>query len=70
MYAWLLQACGYILFANYEGRHLLMEYGKEYQQYRQKVSFILLDLNVSEIPEPLLSLIIALIIAFFLLTLI
>lgn len=66
MYAWLFQVCGYVLLAGYEERHLLIEYGKEYQQYRHKVSFIFPALNSSS--EPLLSLIIALIIAFFLLT--
>jgi len=64
MYAWLFQVCVYILLASYEERHLLMKYGKEYQQYRQKVSFIF-----PAIPEPSLSLIIAFIVAFCLLTL-
>jgi protein-S-isoprenylcysteine O-methyltransferase Ste14 len=63
---WLIEVFGYVLLAGYEERHLSMEYEKEYQQYRQKVSFIFPVPRLNKIPEPLFSLAIALITAFLL----
>jgi len=63
---WLIEVFGYVLLAGYEERHLSMEYEKEYQQYKQKVSFIFPAPRLNKIPEPLFSLVIALIIAFLL----
>jgi len=65
LYTWLIQVFGYVLLAGYEERHLLNEYEKEYQQYRQRVSFIL-PMSLNKIPEQLLTLVTALIIAFLL----
>jgi protein-S-isoprenylcysteine O-methyltransferase Ste14 len=66
LYVWLIEVFGYVLLAGYEERHLSIEYEKEYQQYKQKVSFIFPAPHLNKIPEPLFSLIIALIIAFLL----
>ncbi|TET19802.1 DUF1295 domain-containing protein [Candidatus Bathyarchaeota archaeon] len=66
LYVWLIQVFGYVLLAGYEERHLLMEYEREYQRYRQKVSFIFPAPRLNKIPEPLFSLAIALITAFLL----
>ena len=63
---WLIQVLGYVMLAAYEERHLMNEYKEEYQQYKQKVSFIFPVPAVTEIPEPLLSLALALVIAFLL----
>ena len=63
---WLIEVFGYVLLAGYEERHLSMEYEKEYQQYKQKVSFIFPAPRLNKIPEPLFSLVIELIIAFLL----
>jgi len=61
---WLIQMLGYVLLAAYEERHLLNEYGREYHHYRQRVPFIFPCPCVMRIPEPLASMLIALIIAF------
>lgn len=66
LYVWLIQVFGYVLLAGYEERHLVMDYEREYQRYRQKVSFIFPAPRLNKIPEPLFSLAIALIIAFLL----
>ena len=66
LYVWLIEVFGYVLLAGYEERHLSMEYEKEYQQYRQKVSFIFPAPRLNKIPELPFSLVIALIIAFLL----
>lgn len=66
LYVWLIQVLGYVLLAGYEERYLLMGYEREYQQYRQKVSFLFPAPRLNKIPEPLFSLVIALITAFLL----
>lgn len=66
LYVWLIQVLGYVLLAGYEERHLMMEHEREYQQYRQKVAFIFPVPRLNKIPDPLFSLVIALIIAFLL----
>lgn len=63
---WLIQVLGYVMLAAYEERHLMNEHKEEYQQYKQKVSFIFPVPAATEIPEPLLSLALALVIAFLL----
>lgn len=64
---WLIQVVGYILLAGYEERHLIKEYPEEYQQYKQKVSFLFLAPRINKIPEALVSLAIAYILAVLLL---
>jgi len=66
---WLIEVLGYILLAGYEERHLLIERGEEYRQYKQKVSFIFPTPRISKFAEPILSLI-TLLIMFYLVTLI
>jgi protein-S-isoprenylcysteine O-methyltransferase Ste14 len=63
---WLIQVLGYVLLAAYEERHLMNEHKEEYQQYKQKVSFIFPAPAVTKIPEPLFSLALALAVAFLL----
>jgi protein-S-isoprenylcysteine O-methyltransferase Ste14 len=63
---WLIQVLGYVMLAAYEERHLMNEHKEEYRQYKQKVSFIFPVPAVTRIPEPLLSLALALVIAFLL----
>ena len=63
---WLIEVFGYVLLAGYEEQHLSIEYEKEYQQYRQKVSFIFPAPRLNKISELPFSLVIALIIAFLL----
>jgi len=58
---WLIQALGYVLLAGYEERHLVREYEKEYQQYRQRVPFVF---PVPAATEQGSSIVLALIIAF------
>ena len=62
---WLIQVLGYVLLAAYEEQHLMNEYKQEYQRYKQKVSFIF-PVPATKIPEPLLSLALALVVAFLL----
>jgi protein-S-isoprenylcysteine O-methyltransferase Ste14 len=64
LFIWLIQVLGYIALASYEEHRLLHEYENEYQQYKQKVPFILPVSHPSRIPEPVFSFILALIIAF------
>ena len=64
--AWLIQVFGYLLLAGYEERRLMREYENEYQQYRQRVAFVFPVPATTKIPEPFLSIILSLIIAFFL----
>ncbi|KPV64837.1 MAG: hypothetical protein AOA65_0751 [Candidatus Bathyarchaeota archaeon BA1] len=45
LYFWLVEVSGYALLAGYEERHLLIEYGREYQQYKQAVPFIFPAIN-------------------------
>ncbi|MEM3722691.1 MAG: isoprenylcysteine carboxylmethyltransferase family protein [Candidatus Bathyarchaeia archaeon] len=59
---WLIEVLGYCLLASYEERCLLNKHGKEYRQYKQKVPFIF-PISVSRMPEPILTLTVALIIA-------
>jgi len=59
---WLIQVSGYIMLARYEEQHLIKEYEKEYQRYKQKVSFIFPVPCPSKIPEPCFSIILALIV--------
>lgn len=63
---WPILAFVYILLACYEERHLLKEYGKEYQEYRQKVPFIFPIPHPVKIPQPLFTMVVVLIFAFFL----
>lgn len=65
-WTWLIQVLGYVLLAGYEERHLIMEYETDYHQYRQKVPLIFPVPATMKIPEPLLSIILAMIIAFLL----
>lgn len=62
---WLIEVFGYLLLAGLEERCLLREFGKEYQQYKQRVPFIF-PLRVGEIPEPIVTLIVVLTIAYML----
>lgn len=64
LYVWLIQVFGYVLLAAYEEQHLLREYQREYQPYRQKVPFIFPIPRLTKIPEPLFSMVIAFIAAF------
>ena len=66
LYVWLIQVLGYVLLAAYEEQHLLREYEREYQPYRQKVPFIFPVPGLGKIPEPLFSMAIAFITAFLL----
>ena len=66
LYVWLIQVLGYILLAAYEEQYLLREHKIEYQQYRQKVPFIFPSPRITKIPEPIVSMVLALIIAFLL----
>lgn len=61
---WLLQVLGYIALAFYEERCLLQEHKSAYKQYQSKVPFIFPTPHLRGIPEPILSFILALIIAF------
>ncbi|MDH5771237.1 MAG: DUF1295 domain-containing protein [Candidatus Bathyarchaeota archaeon] len=63
---WLIQVLGYVLLAAYEERHLMNEHEQEYRRYKQKASFIFPIPAVTKIPEPLLSLALALVTAFLL----
>ncbi|MEM2276855.1 MAG: methyltransferase [Thermoproteota archaeon] len=62
---WFIGVLGYVLLAGYEERYLSSRFEKEYQQYKQKVPFIF-PVSISRIPEPVLTLIIALTITFML----
>ncbi len=64
LYVWLIQALGYVLLAAYEEQHLLKEYEREYQPYRQKVPFVFPIPRLTKIPEPLFTMVIAFITAF------
>jgi len=64
LYTWLVEVLGYALLASYEEHHLLEESKAEYQEYRWKVPFIFPTPPPAKIPEPLFSMILALIIAF------
>ena len=66
LYVWLIQVLGYVLLAAYEEQYLLREHKKEYQQYRDKVPFIFPSPRLTKIPEPLVSMGLAVIIAFLL----
>ena len=66
LYVWLIQVLGYILLAAYEEQYLLREHKIEYQQYRQKVPFIFPSPRITKIPEPIVSMVLALVIAFLL----
>jgi protein-S-isoprenylcysteine O-methyltransferase Ste14 len=59
---WLIEVFGYTLLAGYEEHYLLREYEKEYLEYKQKVPFIF-PISLGRIPEPLLTVLTALIIA-------
>jgi len=63
---WLIQVLGYVLLASYEEQHLLREYEKEYQRYKQKAPLVLPIPRVPKIPEALLTMAVALIITFLL----
>lgn len=62
--SWSILAFVYILLAWYEERHLLKEYEKEYQEYRQKVPFMFPIPYPAKIPQPLFTLVIVLIFGF------
>jgi len=66
VYVWLIQVLGYILLAAYEEQYLLREHKREYQHYKAKVPFIFPTPLLTKIPEPLVSMILAVIIAFLL----
>jgi protein-S-isoprenylcysteine O-methyltransferase Ste14 len=63
---WLMELFGYIMLAGYEERHLSLEYGQEYQQYKEKVAFIFPTPRIRKIPEPIFSLTIVLIMVYLL----
>ena len=65
--AWFLQVTGFFLLAAYEEKHLLREFGDEYEQYKRDVPFVLPFSRLTRIPEPFFSAIVA--IAFILLLL-
>lgn len=60
-FAWLIQTVGYILLAVYEEHALLKEHKKEYQQYKRRVPFLFPIPHLSNIPEPLVTMIILII---------
>ncbi|MEM4114951.1 MAG: methyltransferase [Saccharolobus sp.] len=62
---WFIGVLGYVLLAGYEERYLSSRFEKEYKQYKQKVLFIF-PVSISRMPEPVLTLIIALTITFML----
>jgi protein-S-isoprenylcysteine O-methyltransferase Ste14 len=66
LYVWLIQVLGYALLAAYEERYLLSEHKTEYQQYKDKVPSIFPIPRLRKIPEPLVSMLISIIIAFLL----
>jgi len=66
LYVWLIQVLGYVLLAAYEEQYLLKEHKREYRQYRDKVPFIFPSPRLTKIPEPLVSMVLAVIIAFLL----
>jgi len=63
LYVWLIQVLGYILLAAYEERYLLREHKTEYQEYKNKVPSIFPIPRLTKIPEPLVSMVTAVIIA-------
>ena len=66
LYVWLIQVLGYFLLAAYEEQYLVKEHKREYQQYRDKVPFVFPIPRLAKIPEPLVSMVSAVIIAFLL----
>ncbi len=60
---WLGQVLGYVLLAVYEERRLMKEHEEEYQSYKQKVPFIFPVPAITKIPEPLVSLAAAFVVA-------
>ncbi|MEM3415348.1 MAG: methyltransferase [Thermoproteota archaeon] len=62
---WFIGVLGYVLLVGYEERYLSSRFEKEYKQYKQKVLFIF-PVSISRMPEPVLTLIIALTITFML----
>ena len=66
LYVWLIQVLGYVLLAAYEEQYLIREHKREYQQYRDEVPFIFPSPRLTKIPEPLVSMVLAVIIAFLL----
>lgn len=64
MYMWLVEVLGYILLASFEEHHLLKDHKVEYQEYRRKIPFFFPVRSPSKIPQPLFTMILALIIAF------
>lgn len=60
---WLIQVLGYVLLAVYEERRLMKEHEEEYQSYKQKVPFIFPVPAITKIPEPLVSLTVAFVVA-------
>jgi protein-S-isoprenylcysteine O-methyltransferase Ste14 len=66
LYVWLIQMFGYILLAAYEEQYLLREHKREYQYYRDKIPFIFPTPRLTKIPEPVVSMVLAVIIAFLL----
>lgn len=63
LYVWLIQVLGYVLLAAYEERYLLRDHKREYQQYKNEVPFVFPIPRLTKIPEPLVSMAIAVIIA-------
>lgn len=63
LYVWLIQVLGYVLLAAYEERYLLRNHKREYQQYKNEVPFVFPIPRLTKIPEPLVSMAIAVIIA-------
>ena len=66
LYVWPIQVLGYVLLASYEEQHFLREYEKEYQQYKQEVSFIFPVPRLTKIPEPIFAMVVALVVTFLL----
>jgi len=64
LYVWLIQVLGYVLLAAYEEQYLLKEHKREYQQYKDEVPFIFPIPRLTKIPEPLVSMVLAVIIVF------
>jgi len=64
LYTWLVEVLGYVLLASFEEHRLLKEHKAEYQAYRRKIPFLFPVPSPSIIPQPLFSMVIALIIAF------
>ena len=64
LYIWLAEVLGYILLACFEEYHLSKVHKDRYQEYRLEVPFLFPVPSPSAIPQPLFSMLVALLVAF------